>query len=86
MPDKREPLTPRQARAMLPPRVRHIHTFLGQGPIMVGADWSRRDVLILIRRGDCEKAGPIATGGGHGLAVREGPRLWFIETRPEPTS
>jgi hypothetical protein len=80
--DKRELLTFEQAVAMLPDG-EWIHTFSNAaGFVLVGADWSREDVIEAIRTKGAEKSGPMATGTNHGICL-VGERL-FIETRSNP--
>jgi hypothetical protein len=77
--DERVHLTFEQASAMLP-AADHIHTFRGTGPIMIGADWPRDDLLSAIREHGAELAGPGATGMGHGLVLIDNHGPLFIET------
>lgn len=64
-----------------------IHTFINNG-ILIGANWSREDILDKLRKSTIELSGPTATAMGHGIAaysVDEGKykELLFIETNAE---
>lgn len=73
-------LTFEQAVAMLPDGDR-VHTFLDSGIALLGADWDREEILDLLRTGQPELSGEIATARGHGIvAFRESGPV-FIETR-----
>lgn len=81
-------LTPEELDAMMPPG-ENVHTFLQAGPILLGADWARGEILQCARRRPAELAGKEATGMKHGAVVwqllegRETPV--FIETLdPKP--
>ena len=72
------------AVAMLPDG-EQVHTILGGGLALIGADWDREHVLGLLLTGTPELSGEQATAMGHGLvAFRDGDRSEpvFIETRP----
>ena len=83
MTEDREFVPLEKALAMLPDG-EEIHTFSNPVPaIMLGADWSRGDVIeFLSKHADkIELTGPMATGMGHGLAVLDGERRLFFATR-----
>ena len=47
-----------------------IHTFYNPGFGLVGADWSRQDIIDKIQKSDIiELTGDIARGMGHGICV-----------------
>lgn len=47
-----------------------VHTFYNTGFGLVGADWSRNDILDKLRRCDIiELTGPAARGMGHGICA-----------------
>jgi hypothetical protein len=70
--DERIKLTFEEAIALLPDG-EEIHTVMQAGPMLLGADWSRKSVYALIRKHGAELSGPDATANGHGLVViREG--------------
>lgn len=66
-----------------------IHTFRGGGPVLIGADWDREEVLNKLKTSDkIEIAGETARNMGHGLAVyNDNAKLQsdilFIETDEE---
>ena len=66
--NKRVFLSYEEAEAMLPDGDT-IHTFAGGGMMLIGADWSRKDVLELFKTGKPELAGDMATSMGHGLVA-----------------
>lgn len=84
MSDERVDLTVDEAIGMLPDG-EDVHTFR-QGGMMLGADWSREDLISEIRATDRRVlTGDVATGMGHGMAIWS--RGWlFIETRPAETA
>lgn len=73
-------LTYDEAVALLP-EGGTVHTLLDTGTgCLVGADWSREQVLDLLRAGRREVTGPAAQAMDHGLAAfRDGAPV-FIET------
>lgn len=77
-------VTQQDAIEMLP-EGDEIHTFINAVPgVMLGADWSRKDVIEAIGRCMCELAGETARRMKHGLAIwtRED-RPLFVETRED---
>lgn len=79
---ERVQLSYEQAEAMLPDG-EQVHTFLDGGLALIGADWDRDQVLMLLRDGHPELSGEAATAMGHGLvAFRPYAGPVFIETRP----
>jgi hypothetical protein len=63
----RDFLTYDEAVALLPDGD-SIHCFISPSAgMLVGADWSRAEVLKCLELGRPELAGPAATGMGHGL-------------------
>jgi hypothetical protein len=83
--DGRTMLTFDEAVALLPDGDQ-IHTFLDSPVALIGADWTRDQILDLLRSGEPELSGRRATDAGHGLAVRrdidEGGPV-FIATKRE---
>ncbi len=72
-----------QAQAMLPPGD-FIHTFVSPtGGLLVGADWSREDVLEAMKEFGVMKSGEGAESMNHGLVFFDGERNVFIETVKE---
>lgn len=78
-------VTKEQATSILPDGD-SIHTFYNPGFGLVGADWSRADLLEKLEKSDIlELTGPAARGMGHGLcAYDKTAKTWdeilFIET------
>lgn len=73
-------LTYEQAEALLPAGD-EVHVFLNQAPnIIVGADWSRDEVLGLLRGYRSELSGAMATRMGHGIGLIRGNERVFIAT------
>ena len=80
MADDRKILTFDEAMALVP-EGDAVHTFSNPAPgVMVGADWSRQQIIDAIRQNGAELAGATARNFGHGLCL-VGQRL-FIATRP----
>jgi hypothetical protein len=62
-----------------------IHTFRGGGMILIGADWSRADLLDALRAAPAIRpAGEMARSMKHGLAAVVGDSWLFIETARLP--
>lgn len=76
-------ITQEQALAALPDGD-IIHVCSGDG-IIIGADWSREEVLTMISQAlFCQIAGPFASSTGHGLAIwTNRNRVWFVEAKRE---
>ncbi len=82
MDNERKKLTPEEAIAMLPDD-EMIHTFRQPSPWypeLLGCDWTREEIVELMRTGEPELSGEVATGLGHGLAVFAGGWM-FVETK-----
>lgn len=66
-----------------------IHTFKAGGPMLIGTDWDREEVLNKLKTSDkIEIAGETARGLGHGIAVYNDDakflsHVLFIETDKE---
>lgn len=60
-------LTFEEAVSLLP-EGETIHTFIS-GPVLIGADWSREDILDKLYKSTIELTGPNARGMGHGIAA-----------------
>lgn len=66
-----------------------VHTFYNPGFGLVGADWSKEDIMDKLRRSDIiELTGPAARGMGHGMCVYNKDTKWqsdilFVETDEE---
>lgn len=84
--DTKRYLTYDEAVSLLPYED-EIHTFINNG-ILIGADWSREDILDKLRKSTIELSGPTATAMGHGIAAysvdgKSYKGLLFIETNAE---
>jgi hypothetical protein len=74
-------LSVEDALAMLP-EGDYVHTFRNPGGMMVGADWTRENIIKAVTESDHRQlTGPMATSMGHGLAINEGGRILFVATR-----
>lgn len=73
-------MIPLEEAVKLLPDGNSIHTFRNPGPaILVGADWSRAEILKALQRADeIHVTGEGAQGMGHGLWIATGGGL-FIE-------
>jgi hypothetical protein len=80
MEDERQPLTYDEAVAMLPD-ADHIHTFRGTGPVLIGADWPRDELLLVIQKYGAELSGENATRMGHGIVVIDDHGALFVEAK-----
>lgn len=82
---ERRYITPDEAISLLPDGD-EIHTFVDNGFSLIGADWSREEIIDKISSSDVrELTGPAARGMGHGLVVynksaKYQSDLLFIET------
>ena len=85
---KKKFLTKGQALSVLPDG-ETIHTFLNPGFGLVGADWSREDIIEKIQNSDIiELTGEMARSTGHGMCAynndtRYHDDILFIETDEE---
>lgn len=59
-----------------------IHVFANPGVnMLVGADWSRKQVIALIEKSETrEIGGEMCRKMRHGLVVYDGSKHWFIES------
>jgi hypothetical protein len=59
-----------------------IHVFLNPNGMLVGADWSRKEILKLLKDAESiEVGGPSCINLKHGLVAWHGNRPHFIESR-----
>ena len=58
-----------------------IHTFRQTALCLVGADWTRQQVLDAIARFGAERSGPAATAAKHGMVLKDELGHVFIATR-----
>jgi hypothetical protein len=68
MKDEREFLTLEAAEAILADGER-VHTYQQAGPMLLGCDMDREDVMKLFREHRPQLAGPMATKIKHGIVV-----------------
>lgn len=59
----------------------YIHTFRQAGPALIGADWSREDMMKAIDKFTFELTGERATSIGHGMAFCDEHGWVFVETK-----
>lgn len=69
-----------QAIEMLPDG-EMIHTFRQTPLCLVGADWTRQQVMAAIATFGAEFSGPAATAAKHGLVLKDETGYVFIATR-----
>jgi hypothetical protein len=79
MNDDRKPLSRDDVDKLLAPGDR-VHTFKQAGPVLVGCDWDREDLLAQAERGGAELAGEQATAMKHGVVVWDGKVPTFCAT------
>lgn len=60
-----------------------IHTYYSVPNTLLGADWSRNDVLDVIRKGNPQIGGKMCRDSGHGLVVFTGTGPLFIKAMPD---
>jgi len=81
-------ITPEQAQELLPNK-NEVHTFYNMPFGLIGADWSKKDVLDKLKKADkIEITGETARSMNHGLAVYDDIAKWqsdilFVETDKE---
>lgn len=73
-------LTKEQARRMLPDG-ETIHTFYSTSLALIGADWSKGDILASIDDHDCEIGGLECQRFNHGLVIHTQPGPLFVECK-----
>lgn len=78
--NKRYKLTKEEAIKMLPDK-EYIHTFRNGSIALVGADWSRENMLEMIEKLEFELSGENATEMGHGMAFMDEIGWVFVETK-----
>lgn len=77
--DGRVILTPEKAEEMLP-NEEHIHTFRQSGPILLGADWEKSELIDAFSKYPVELSGEEATAMGHGIVFRDEFGFVFVQT------
>jgi hypothetical protein len=82
MSEERVKLTRDEAAKLLTPG-ESVHTFKQAGPVLIGADWRRNDLLKLADRYGAELSGEQATAMGHGVVHRFGRCMDCANWRPQ---
>ena len=88
MSDRKRYLSAEEAESILP-EGEDIHTFIQQGMMFFGADWSREDIIDKIQKSEIrELTGPAARRMKHGLVLynknaKYQSDLLFVETNME---
>lgn len=83
MEDEKEFITFEEAVKMLPDGD-YVHTFRSSAPgIVIGADWSREDLLEKMKKAGLELSGAAATAMKHGIALIDDQGPLFIATKGE---
>lgn len=68
-------------KSLVPNGDDYIHVFMNPGGMLVGADWSRKEIMKLLETAErIEIGGTGCVGMKHGLAVFGGGRWYFIES------
>lgn len=80
MKDERVVLSKTEAIEMLPDTEK-IHTFRQCGPMLLGADWDKENIIETINNHDVEITGEQAQSMGHGIALHDDKGWLFIETK-----
>jgi hypothetical protein len=71
-----------EAAVKLLPNGNKIHTFLNPGTnFLVGADWTRAQILKAFKKYNVEVTGEHAQASGHGLAFFDGQKHVFVATK-----
>ena len=71
MKQDRVTLTPDEVDALMPPGD-DVHTLIQAGSALIGADWSRSQILAAAASGGAELAGESATAMNHGIVIWQG--------------
>ena len=81
MSDEKVFLSYEQAVSLLPDGD-DMHVFLNPNGMLLGADWSRKAVLDILHKGECQIGGDMCISMGHGLVCTCDGRYHFVKTRP----
>ena len=75
-------LTVEEAKSLLP-KGKTIHVYCNPGGMLIGADWSRKDVLTELegRPDSIEIGGSKCRRIGHGIVVHTNEGPWFFEQK-----
>ena len=57
-----------------------VHTFVQAGPVLVGADWKRSELLEMVEKNTAELSGDQASSMHHGVVIWNGKQPVFCET------
>lgn len=77
--EERVKLTVEQLESILPDKD-DVHTFMQGGFALIGADWSKDEVLKEAAEFSAELSGETATAMGHGAVIMSGRGAVFVET------
>ena len=72
----------KEAKKRLPTGSR-VHTFRESGFMKIGADWSRKDILAIMKKHEISETGPMAQATNHGLVITDESGYLFIATKPK---
>lgn len=78
--DEQESLNIEDSTAMLPDG-EYIHTFRNPAGILIGADWSRIEILEKFTECGVRRSGGMATRMKHGLVFIDNGKPVFVETK-----
>lgn len=79
--EEREIVTPEQAAAMLPDGDT-VHVFRNpMGNTLVGADWTKAELLKAFQKYGVELSGPAATAMHHGICFMDESGWVFVSTK-----
>jgi len=56
------------------------HVFINPNGMLIGADWSKKEIIELLDSGKISLSGTTATKMGHGIAVFNYGKYHFLET------
>jgi hypothetical protein len=70
-----------QAVAMLEDGDGDVHVFMNPAGMLIGADWRREQVLIMLKAGECELGGEMCMKMGHGLVCTHQGKHHFVQTK-----
>ena len=84
MSNERVKLTPEELDALMP-EGEFVHTFIqpNNSPVLLGADWSRKQIIEAARKDGAELSGEQATAMLHGALVWDGKTPVFVATKPK---
>lgn len=62
------------------PDTEDIHTFVNPSGMLLGADWSREDIIEAFNKYGVQRSGEQAVRMKHGLVFHDGNKHVFVET------